>query len=309
MLFDLTLTRFTAIRWYHFFYGPLLWKRPAPADAETVNSHVQDYRIRKDLDIDRNQARATGEDVTAPPREADQEKDLNSSASETSDPAENRAAKANLDHMEKKSTPPLHGPFWLPSNLWIIFRYKIIGALLHGTSVNIHDKQMGRGTSQESHMEQLMARARQYPNETEHLFSFLQVLTACTASFAHGSNDLSNAIGPFSVIYYTWKNSEVAGSTSPVPVWQLAMGAGALVIGLATYGYNIIAVLGNKITLISPSRGFTIELGASITVILASQYAIPVSTTSEFCCWCVHLPVLTQVFSVRYRSHYRCVVC
>jgi phosphate/sulfate permease len=121
--------------------------------------------------------------------------------------------------------------------------------------------------------------AKQYDNDTEYAFTFMQVLTSCTASFAHGANDLSNAIGPFSVIYYTWKFGLPAGKSSEIEVWMLVYGAAALVLGLATYGYNIMAVLGNRITLISPSRGFTMELGAAITVILASQYGIPVSTT------------------------------
>lgn len=90
---------------------------------------------------------------------------------------------------------------------------------------------------------------------------------------------MANAIGPWSVIYHTWNTGTPSGEDTDVPVWQLVWGAAALVVGLATYGYNIIAVLGNKITLMSPSRGFTAELGAAITVILASQYAIPVSTT------------------------------
>jgi sodium-dependent phosphate transporter len=109
---------------------------------------------------------------------------------------------------------------------------------------------------------------------------------------------LSNAIGPFSVIYYTWKNGIPAGKESDVEIWMLVYGAATLVLGLATYGYNIMAVLGNRITLHSPSRGFCMELGGAITVILvsrvgktslalnltllslqASQYGIPVSTT------------------------------
>lgn len=111
------------------------------------------------------------------------------------------------------------------------------------------------------------------------MFSFLQVLTACTNSFAHGSNDTANAIGPFAAIYYVWSNGVVTPSNSPTPVWMLAFGAGMIVIGLATYGYNIMSVLGNRLTMHSPSRGFSMEFGAAITVLLASQYAIPVSST------------------------------
>jgi sodium-dependent phosphate transporter len=89
---------------------------------------------------------------------------------------------------------------------------------------------------------------------------------------------LSNAIGPFSVIYYTWKNGIPAGKESDVEVWMLVYGAATLVLGLATYGYNIMAVLGNRITLHSPSRGFCMELGGAITVILVSDVAGLVQT-------------------------------
>lgn len=96
-------------------------------------------------------------------------------------------------------------------------------------------------------------------------------MTACTASFSHGSNDLANAIGPFSTIYFVWKNGRTTSSTTPTDVWMLVFGSACLVIGLGTYGYNIMKVLGNRLTAHSPSRGFSMELGASITVLLASQ--------------------------------------
>lgn len=96
-------------------------------------------------------------------------------------------------------------------------------------------------------------------------------MTACTASFAHGSNDLANAIGPFSTIFFVWKNGVATKSSTPTDVWMLVFGSALLVIGLGTYGYNIMKVLGNRLTAMSPSRGFSMELGASITVLLASQ--------------------------------------
>lgn len=128
-------------------------------------------------------------------------------------------------------------------------------------------------------MAEIHSRAKMYDNKTEHLFSFLQVMTACTASFAHGSNDVSNAIGPYSAIYEVWSTSLPVGKNTPIPVWMLAFGGAMIVVGLATYGYNIMRILGNRMTLMSPSRGFSMELGASITVLLASQFGIPVSST------------------------------
>lgn len=117
-----------------------------------------------------------------------------------------------------------------------------------------------------------------YDNKTEHLYSFLQVMTAATASFAHGANDVSNAIGPLAAIYLIWQSGETS-SKSPVPIWILVFGGAAISIGLWTYGYNLMINLGNRLTLHSPSRGFSMELGAALTVILATRLGLPISTT------------------------------
>lgn len=190
--------------------------------------------------------------------------------------------------LEQLDKNPIDGDWYEPRNLRIIIKYRtipwIIKVLLHGSSMDIHQAQAGEaGTKEGDHMRAVFAAAKQYPNELEHTYSFVQVLTACTASFAHGANDLGNAIGPWSVIYSTWKTGLIQGEESEIPVWMLIVGALTLVLGLATYGYNIMRVLGNKITYMSPSRGSSMELAAAITVILASQYGLPVvSLTSLF---------------------------
>ncbi|ORY07615.1 solute carrier family 20 [Basidiobolus meristosporus CBS 931.73] len=122
--------------------------------------------------------------------------------------------------------------------------------------------------------------ADRYDDDTEYMYSFIQVITASMASFAHGSNDVANAVGPLSTIYYVWSTAtvDVSGKT-PVPLWILAMGGVFIDIGLITYGYNIMRTLGNKITYHSPSRGFSMELGSCLTVLTASQIGLPVSTT------------------------------
>lgn len=114
--------------------------------------------------------------------------------------------------------------------------------------------------------------------KVEHLYSFLQVLTAATASFGHGANDVANAMGPLAAIYQIW-NENIADGDSDVPIWVLVLGGGFIAIGLWTYGYNLMRNLGNRITLHSPSRGFCMELGAAITVVLATRLSLPVSTT------------------------------
>lgn len=257
------------LRFYHFFLGPLLWWRKAPEDAGTEGaaSSVPDYRVVKEEEH---------HVVASSTHESDLEKD---GSSDVDTKASNHPSALNKE-VEKAELHPIIGEWYLPANLWILVRYKALALLLHGTSVDIHALQAGQaGTANGDRMARTYAAATQYPNEVEHVYSFVQVLTACTASFAHGANDVSNAVAPFAVIYSVWSSGEPASSKAPVPIWILVAGACFLVVGLATYGYNIMAVLGNKITLHSPSRGFSMELGAAITVILAAQYGIPVSTT------------------------------
>ncbi|KAJ2914869.1 hypothetical protein MD484_g5535, partial [Candolleomyces efflorescens] len=261
------------VRWYHFFLGPLLWKRIAPHDAGQ-HDFVPNYHLREENDLDK---RGPAADNNSDSEKGD-EKD------KASDIQETPAAAAQPSNLASEvEAHPIEGPWILPKNLWILVRYRafprVYKALTYGATVDIHALQAEKGKASAQRIAEIHARARQYPNDTEHLFSFLQVFTACTASFAHGANDVSNAIGPFSVIFHVWHTGEISGSRTPVPVWALAFGGGMLVIGLATYGYNIMRVLGNRITLHSPSRGFSMELAASITVILAAQYGIPVSTT------------------------------
>lgn len=264
------------IRWYHFFFGPLLWKRAAPADAGAVD-FVPNYHIRDANELD-------GGSKAPAPEGTDSEKGDEKEMDESSGPQAS-APPTNVSPLAAEvEAHPIDGPWILPKNIYIIVRYRagpfILKALTHGSNVDIHKLQAGtEGSNGAARVAAVHARAKQYPNDTEHLYSFLQVFSACVASFAHGANDVSNAIGPFSVIYHVWSSGELSGSKTPVPVWALVFGAGMLVVGLATYGYNIMAVLGNRITLMSPSRGFSMELGSSITVILAAQYGIPVSTT------------------------------
>ncbi|KAJ3094125.1 Na+/Pi symporter, partial [Phlyctochytrium bullatum] len=117
-----------------------------------------------------------------------------------------------------------------------------------------------------------------YDNKTEFLYSFLQVLTACFASFGHGSNDVANALGPTAAVYDIWQKGTFSSRTE-IPKWLLAYCAIGIDAGLALYGYNIMKNLGNNLTYHSPSRGFAMELGAALAVITASFLGLPVSTT------------------------------
>jgi PiT family inorganic phosphate transporter len=112
----------------------------------------------------------------------------------------------------------------------------------------------------------------------EKVFAVLMVFTACAMAFAHGSNDVANAVGPMAAAISTIKSGAIAAK-STMPSWVLLVGGLGIVIGLATYGYKVMATIGKKITELTPSRGFAAELGASATVVLASGIGLPISTT------------------------------
>ncbi len=112
----------------------------------------------------------------------------------------------------------------------------------------------------------------------EKVFAILMVFTACAMAFAHGSNDVANAVGPLAAVYGVIESGAVA-SKSVMPSWILLLGGVGIVVGLATYGWKVIATIGKKITELTPSRGFAAELGAAATVVLASGTGLPISTT------------------------------
>lgn len=112
----------------------------------------------------------------------------------------------------------------------------------------------------------------------ESVFMKLQILTACSMAFAHGSNDVANAIGPLAVIASIYKNHSVVAA-STIPMWVVLLGGVGIVIGLATYGYKVIQTIGQGITELTPARGFSAELAASSTILIGSKLGLPVSTT------------------------------
>jgi len=112
----------------------------------------------------------------------------------------------------------------------------------------------------------------------ERVFAVLMVITACSMAFAHGSNDVANAIGPLAAVISV-AQSGIVGAKAALPVWVLLLGGTGIVIGLATFGVHVIATVGRKITQLTPSRGFSAELAAATTIVIASGTGIPVSTT------------------------------
>jgi PiT family inorganic phosphate transporter len=113
----------------------------------------------------------------------------------------------------------------------------------------------------------------------EKVFAVLMVVTACSMAFAHGSNDVANAIGPVAAIVSVVQSGGEIAQKSPLPTWVLMLGGGGIVIGLITYGKHVMTTIGKRITELTPSRGFACELAAATTVVLASGTGLPISTT------------------------------
>jgi inorganic phosphate transporter, PiT family len=113
----------------------------------------------------------------------------------------------------------------------------------------------------------------------EKVFAVLMVFTACAMAFAHGSNDVANAVGPLAAIASVVQSGGDIASKSVMPWWILLLGGVGIVAGLAMLGYRVIETVGRNITELTPSRGFAAELAAATTVVLASGTGLPISTT------------------------------
>lgn len=112
----------------------------------------------------------------------------------------------------------------------------------------------------------------------EGVFRHLQVITACYMAFAHGANDVANAIGPLAAVM-SISHTHVIMMKVDVPLWILLLGGAGIIFGLATWGYKVIETVGKKITEMTPSRGFSAEFGAATTVLVCSKMGLPISTT------------------------------
>ncbi|OCF75656.1 hypothetical protein I204_02948 [Kwoniella mangroviensis CBS 8886] len=292
------------LRWYHVFLGPALFSRPAPPDAD--KAVVPNYAVVQEDEEDEKRSYEnpdTKVDIGSPAMTPATPFTLNKNGDRSSSESQQPSYKELMAQSEARFHARLRehrGPLgWAmrtlhenPMGAGQIYELKnmkilvkripamIVCGALYGVNYDIHAAQSGvHGTPEGERMAAVYAHAPKYPNEVEHTYSFIQVLTACTASFAHGANDIGNSVGPWAVIYSAWNTGDAAGSKLPVPVWQLAVLSGMISIGLITYGYNIMKVMGNKITYHSPSRGCSMEMGAALTVLVFSQYSLPVSTS------------------------------
>lgn len=124
-------------------------------------------------------------------------------------------------------------------------------------------------------------RAEKFDPRAEEVFKYVQVFTAICDAFSHGANDVANAMGPFAAIYAVYVDGEVVKEKDlgNEMFWILAIGGVGIVLGLGLYGYKIISAIGVKIAKITPSRGFAIELGSAMMIIIGTRLEIPLSTT------------------------------
>jgi PiT family inorganic phosphate transporter len=113
----------------------------------------------------------------------------------------------------------------------------------------------------------------------EKIFASLMIVTACSMAFAHGSNDVANAIGPLAAVVSVVQTGGELASKAALAWWILPLGAVGIVIGLAMLGARVIQTVGQRITELTPSRGFAAEMATATTVILASGTGLPISTT------------------------------
>ena len=115
-------------------------------------------------------------------------------------------------------------------------------------------------------------------NTTENLFKYLQIVTAFYIAFAHGSNDVANAVGPLAAVVSILQGGAVE-MKEEMPTWILGLGGGFIVLGLMVWGYRVMATVGESITDITPSRGFCATFGAASVVLICSKMGLPISTT------------------------------
>jgi PiT family inorganic phosphate transporter len=154
----------------------------------------------------------------------------------------------------------LHDPPW-----WMVLGSAILVAVVAGSGVRVAVARTVR----------VAANPYQF---VERIFGWLQVLTASFVAFAHGANDVANAVGPVAAVVHIAQTGEVAGRVA-VPIYVLMAGGIGIVVGLATWGYKVIETVGRAITEMAPSRGFSAEFGAASTVLVFSLLGLPVSTT------------------------------
>ncbi|TEA13270.1 Phosphate-repressible phosphate permease pho-4 [Colletotrichum sidae] len=276
------VTKDTRIRLRHIFLGPLLYMENPPIYLPAKgNEIVIDYYANTESDS----AEKTDDIEKAKPAKKANKGDKTDDNSDTPTPAplsledveRGKSAtqsgglvgryKKQPEPEERFLAPTAHLPIHNPRRVWSFIKYFFLQGVTRDCV-----------THASAQLSEVHSKSKQYDNRIEHLWTYAQVASAIMMSIAHGSNDVANAVGPFIAAYDTWKTGEVR-EKGESPIWILIVAGILLGLGFWFQGHHIIKAMGNKITQISPTRGFAMELGAAITVLLASRLGLPVSTT------------------------------
>ncbi|MBD2486326.1 inorganic phosphate transporter [Aulosira sp. FACHB-615] len=142
----------------------------------------------------------------------------------------------------------------------------------------------------------------QLPTPVERLFGRYQLLSACFVAFAHGSNDVGNAIAPLAAIVYINATGNVPINGIDIPLWILVVGGAGIVTGLAIWGKNVIATIGENIIALQPSSGFCAELATATTILLASRLGLPVSTSHALVGGVVGIGMVQSLNSIKFQT-------
>ena len=274
------------IKFYHIPLGPLLLKDNPPLyfPGDPNGKFVTDYYEDPYADAPENNSddgiqkekKHSGSDEEARPEATSTgvKTGIDPSTIEKGSVPKNRLERQALQNhvgppgpRERFLEPVAHLPLAHPQRLFGYLKFGVLQGVTRDCVT--HDSVALR---------EIHARANKYDVRVEHLWTYCQVASAILMSIAHGSNDVANAVGPWAATYQTFRSGEV-GTDSDTPVWFLVIAGLLLGMGFWVYGFHIIRCLGNKITQMSPTRGFSIEMGAAITVLLASRLGLPVSTT------------------------------
>ncbi|MEH2079027.1 MAG: inorganic phosphate transporter [Nostoc sp.] len=140
------------------------------------------------------------------------------------------------------------------------------------------------------------------PNPVERLFGRFQLLSACFVAFAHGSNDVGNAIAPLAAIVYINRTGSVPTDGITIPLWILILGGAGIVGGLAVWGKKVIATIGENIIALQPSSGFCAELATATTILIASRLGLPVSTSHALVGGVVGIGLVQNLKSIKFQT-------
>ncbi|WP_096608374.1 inorganic phosphate transporter [Calothrix sp. NIES-2100] len=139
-------------------------------------------------------------------------------------------------------------------------------------------------------------------NQVEQLFARFQLLSACFVAFAHGSNDVGNAIAPLAAIVYINQTGSVPINGITIPIWIIILGGVGIVAGLAIWGKKVIATIGENIISLQPSSGFCAELATATTILIASRLGLPVSTSHALVGGVVGIGLVQNLKSIQFQT-------